>query len=158
MSAIYIPGVELPTMEQAYQAFAVGYDGTVYEVRLWPGDPLDEVNTKAISVPDHGDLIDRRELLNNWEEPHPLDYNGIADRDRVVKAPAVIPAEPGFSKDNHRSEVDLKAYDQLIADLRNIRCGDGTTSHIDIRLEAADAIEFLCRLGRESTLKMEDGE
>lgn len=90
MSGIYIPNVELPTMEQAYQSFAVRWDGTVYEVDLWPGELLNDANTKAVPVPDHGDLIDRRELLKNWEAPHPLDYNGIADRARVENAPVVI--------------------------------------------------------------------
>ena len=40
----------------------------------------------------------------------------------------------------------MRKYDQLIKDLRDPHCGDGTTTHIDMRREAADAIEnFLAR-------------
>ena len=37
----------------------------------------------------------------------------------------------------------MNTYDHLITDLRDIHCGDGTTTHIDMRKEAADAIQEL---------------
>ena len=37
----------------------------------------------------------------------------------------------------------MSKYDQLIKDLRDPHCGDGTTTHINMRKEAADAIEAL---------------
>ena len=42
---------------------------------------------------------------------------------------------------------DMNKYDQMIKDLRDPHCGDGTTTHIDMRREAADAIEYF--LARE---------
>lgn len=41
----------------------------------------------------------------------------------------------------------MNKYDQMIKDLRDPHCGDGTTTHIDMCREAADAIENL--LARE---------
>lgn len=37
----------------------------------------------------------------------------------------------------------MNTYDQLLTDLRDIHCGDGTTTHINMRKEAADAIQEL---------------
>lgn len=37
----------------------------------------------------------------------------------------------------------MSKYDQLMKDLRDPHCGDGTTTHIDMRKEAAEAIQEL---------------
>ena len=37
----------------------------------------------------------------------------------------------------------MSKFDQLIKDLRDPHCGDGTTTHINMRKEAADAIQEL---------------
>lgn len=93
MSGIYICGAEMPRKKKT--TLTIFPDGRVYEnhgERLW-GHGEDCIPWKAVPVPDHGDLIDRREILKDWEEPHPLDYNGNTNRSRVVNAPTVIPAD-----------------------------------------------------------------
>ena len=47
-------------------------------------------------------------------------------------------------------------YAQLIQDLRDPRCGDGTTTHIIMRKQAADAIEELQKVANKLLVKYQD--
>lgn len=89
MSGIYIPGISMPRKGEYQVAIFITEDGAV---DVWRGTKRDATPRKAISVPDHGDLIDKDETMNAILEERGEDYApwfaGI-----VNEMPAIIPAD-----------------------------------------------------------------
>lgn len=93
---VYIKGMEMPQAPlaikgcRAYMDFRIWDDGTV-EARIGPK----ETEYKAIHVPPHGDLIDRKavEALALWVES--TDDDKIIWTSELNEVTAVIPAEEG---------------------------------------------------------------
>lgn len=88
MSGIYIGGIELPK-EGWYLDLVIDKDGDVY---CYDNEGVSVA--KAVSVPDHGDLIDRDELMKH-EVYMPFDggYLPLVYMSYVKGEKAVIPAE-----------------------------------------------------------------
>lgn len=67
--SVYIKGMEMPTSENV--VILINPSGGVWMIGDMPNEDTYLVKAKAISVPDHGDLIDRNVLYAKaveWEE------------------------------------------------------------------------------------------
>ena len=92
MSGIYLPGAEAPKDCAACPAVSC----------YWRCDGKSRHCT-IISVPDHGDLIDRNALLNEvadvlpepWDEESAYMLESGYSRSRIYEAEIVIPSDPG---------------------------------------------------------------
>lgn len=93
---IYLPNMEMPKNGETI-TITICNDGIVFEERKEPGSVF-----KGISVPDHGDLIDRDGIKWIEEESEVLCYNDrwtvvkkIAYKAQVDKLPTIIHASGG---------------------------------------------------------------
>jgi len=82
MSGIYIKGMEMPKTESEVLIIAIESDGSVFPVRIdGEGHPMifpnEEMKNHAVTVPEHGDLIDLKspfeaqyydEMTEEWSE------------------------------------------------------------------------------------------
>lgn len=94
MSGIYIKGMEMPKAGN-WKTIRIYYDGTCAEPN-WQGDCKVMKGCEAVPVPDHGDLIDRDELINRVDlfiDSAAGVANMAVWAGDVADAPAVIPAE-----------------------------------------------------------------
>lgn len=97
MSGIYIPGLRVPEENEDELWIAVRSDGTVTFNAEWGWTTN---KGKAVSVPPHGDLIDRYDLKNKeitidydeWDDT--FDDGLLFVTDLLDNAPVIIPAEP----------------------------------------------------------------
>lgn len=93
MSGIYLPGMEMPQRDEVITIYP---DGTAHRHHL--GLRLNLSESKAIPVPDHGDLIDRDKLEKDLDKY----IGGEESRSRfhhwVQVQDAVIPMDKGGEK------------------------------------------------------------
>ena len=93
MSGIYIPNLHMP--KNCWSCpFVDGDDGYCHVDGL-SRDPNEKTDCPLIPVPDHGDLIDFRFCVQNYEALRNYDGNlvyavRIAE---LLKAPTIIPAD-----------------------------------------------------------------
>ena len=101
MSGLYIPNMTLPENNN-WKTIRIYKNGEVAYPN-WQGD-CTFANTHAISVPDHGRLIDANVLLSLCKEMEQIEWNNKASpyswgyayesfEDDIEEAPTVIPAD-----------------------------------------------------------------
>ena len=83
--SLYIPKLNIP--EKGARYICIRADGTVTNLH---GDPL---GVTAIEMPDHGDLIDRDEIKEQWFTTSL--GTAVVDVCEIDAATAIIPADPG---------------------------------------------------------------
>ena len=99
---VYINGMEMPKTESEVLIIAIESDGSVYPVRIdGEGQPMifpnEEMKNRAVPVPPHGDLIERKAIcLTDFE----IAMCGGNYKDgmkmlleKIESAPTIIPAE-----------------------------------------------------------------
>ena len=87
---IYIPDMGMP--KDGYRQLFLTAEG---EVTYFPSTPKNgEVRKKAIPVPPHGDLIDRRVANEAFYKGFPLRSEADGATKILFGIPTVIPAEP----------------------------------------------------------------
>jgi hypothetical protein len=95
--SILINGMEMPSEGEYHMTLYVCSDGSAYiDVASFP---VDEDRFKAVPVPEHGDLVDRREAIIDANERA---YDFWLSDDEVnatiqflKEQPTIIPAEEG---------------------------------------------------------------
>lgn len=92
MSGIYIKGMEMPKAGN-WKTIRIYYDGTCAEPN-WQGDCKVMKGCEAVPVPDHGNLIDRSKLKDEFIGDAFTGRGGYAVwSGDILSAPVVIPAD-----------------------------------------------------------------
>lgn len=90
--SVLIQGMEMPTKENA--VILITPSGDVWMIGAMPNEDTHLVKAKAIPVPPHGDLIERKELLkhDNQHYEYLSDEFYVTVRD-IERIPTIIPAD-----------------------------------------------------------------
>lgn len=104
MSGVYIKGVKLPTIREGQMVIRIEPSGKA-DVQ-WSGMVGGEY-TKAVELPDHGDLIDKDKFYidlmdRGVDQVQTDDYTEICQA--VYNAPVIIPAERSEDGKVHSSK------------------------------------------------------
>ena len=116
MSGIYIPDMEMPKGNEVVYIFS---NGAVHKCILGVREVIEK--SKAVTVPDHGDLIDRQKLLeDNKHLEYPTDCKYRRDRawavgfnagakhcnEHAYYAKTIIPADEQFGKSKQLADKE----------------------------------------------------